>query len=80
VVSISGACAFKPEIADFIVSLNQNERVTDVILSNISEEEGQVTFSCSVTFVKMAEAESEVATEESPEAVTEESDADGEEE
>ena len=74
VASIAGSCTGKPEISDFIVSLRKSKRVTDIKLANLTDNEGQVTFNCTVTFVKTVdeEAEGESTSEETTAASGEE--------
>lgn len=69
VATMNGVCAYKPEVAAFVESLEKHNNIVSVVITNVTENvEKQVTFSCRVTFMTdfsieaASEAESETTT------------------
>ena len=69
VADMNLVCSSKPEVANFVDSLNKNSNITKVIVSSIREKSDSVSFACKISFMTdinmkaQAEAESEAEAE-----------------
>lgn len=69
-VSLSASCQFKPEVSAFLIALKNNKRVTSVVMPGLTDNEGQVDFSCTIIIEKTPDEEMSTGEEGSEEQQT----------